>query len=103
MSKYIESLEKDYNDGKITLEEITKLREDYNKLSAYDKGNLEIKFNKAKSDSKTNKPPTKINYQEKVVNLLVEQNSKLSTIKGILQFYLILTILSIITSIILFL
>jgi hypothetical protein len=103
MSEYIDSIEKDYNDGKITLDEITKLREDYNKLSAYDKRTLDIKYKKAKSDSKTNKPPTKINYQEKVVNLLVEQNSKLSTIKGILQFYLILTILSIITSIILFL
>jgi|14BtaG_2_1085337.scaffolds.fasta_scaffold16630_4 hypothetical protein len=29
MSKYIEKIEKDYNDGNITLAEITKLREDF--------------------------------------------------------------------------
>ena len=56
MSKYIESIENDYNNGKITLDEITKLREDYNKLSAYDKGNLDIKYGKKKSNSKTNNP-----------------------------------------------
>lgn len=42
MSQYIEKIEKDYQDGNITLGEITKLRKDYNKLSAYDKGTLEI-------------------------------------------------------------
>ena len=44
MSKYIEYLDKEYNDGNITLGEVTKLREDYNKSSAYDKGNLDIKY-----------------------------------------------------------
>ena len=100
MSEYIKSLEKDYNDGKISIDEISKLRQNYNKLSAYEKGNLEIKFKKKKSDSKSNKSSSKIIYQEKVINLLIDQNSKLSTIKGILMFFLVLTILSLIASII---
>ena len=98
MSKYIEKIEQDYNDGKITLEEITKLREDYNKLSTYDKGNLEIKYGKKEVDSKNNKPQPKVNYQEQVVNLLKQQNSDISTIKGIMLFYLLLFIISIIVS-----
>jgi hypothetical protein len=100
MSEYIKKIEKDYNDGKISIDEISKLRQNYNKLSAYEKGNLEIKFKKKKSDSKTNKSSSKIIYQEKVINLLIDQNSKLSTIKGILMFFLVLTILSLIASII---
>ena len=95
MSNYIEYLEKEYNDGNITLNEITKLREAYNKLSAYDKGNLDIKHVKKKADSKTNKPQPKVNYQEQVVNLLEQQNSDISTIKGILVFYLVLFIISV--------
>jgi hypothetical protein len=98
MSKYIEKIEQDYNDGNITLAEITKLREDYNKLSAYDKGNLEIKYGKKEVDSKNNKPQPKVNYQEQVVNLLKQQNSDISTIKGIMLFYLLLFIISIIVS-----
>ena len=43
MSEYIKSIEQNYNDGNITLNEINKLREGYNNLSAYDKGNLDIK------------------------------------------------------------
>lgn len=100
MSEYIKSLEKDYNDGKISIDEISKLRQDYNKLSAYEKGNLEIKFKTKKSDSKNNRSTSKINHQEKVVNLLIDQNSKLSSIKDILMFFLVLTILSLIATII---
>mgnify|MGYP003684208431 CR=1 FL=1 len=95
MSAYIKKIEQDYNDGNITLEEINKLREDYNKLSAYDKGNLDIKSKKEKVDSKTYKPQPKISNEEKVINLLREQNSKLSTIKSILQFFFAITIISI--------
>mgnify|MGYP006180506979 CR=1 FL=1 len=92
MSKYIEYLDKEYNDGNITLGEVTKLREDYNKSSAYDKGNLEIKHGgKVKGGLKS---IPKISNEEKVIDLLIEQNSKLSTIKSILQFYFFLTILS---------
>ena len=68
MSQYIKAIEKDYNDGIISIIEITKLRKDYDELS----------------------------YNDKVINLLTEQNSKLSTIKGILQFFFVLTVLSII-------
>ena len=104
MSEYIEHLEKEYNDGNISIDEISKLRQDYNNLSSYDKGNLEIKHGKKKADSKNEKPETKpkVIYQEQVVNLLVDQNSKLSIIKGILQFYLFLTIISIIATIVIF-
>ena len=102
MSKYIKSIEKDYNDGKITLAEITKLRKDYNKLSANDKGNLEIKYGKKEVDSKNNKPQPKVNYQEQVVNLLKQQNSDISTIKGIMQFYLLFLIILIIAYIVVF-
>jgi hypothetical protein len=104
MSKYIEHLEKQYNDGEISIDQISKLRQEYNKLSAYDKGNLDIKHLKKEADSKNEKPETKpkVIYQEQVVNLLVDQNSKLSTIKGILQFYLFLTIISIIATIVIF-
>ena len=93
--EYIKTIEKDYNDGKISIYEVTKLREDYNKLSAYDKRTLDIKYGKKKADSKTNKPQPKVNYQEQVVNLLEQQNSDISTIKGILVFYLVLFIISV--------
>ena len=100
MSKYIEYLDKEYNDGNITLGEVTKLREDYNKSSAYDKGNLDIKHGvKVKSGLKS---IPKISNEEKVINLLIEQNSDISTIKGILQFYLLLFIISFIASIVMF-
>ena len=102
MSQYIEKIEKDYQDGNITLGEITKLRKDYNKLSAYDKGTLEIEAaSKLKANLKNDKPQPKISNEEKVINLLEQQNSKLSTIKGILMFFLVLTILSFIASLIL--
>ena len=97
MSKYIEYLDKEYNDGNITLGEVTKLREDYNKSSAYDKGNLDIKYGgKVKGGLKS---IPKISNEEKVINLLIEQNSDLSTIKDILKFFLVLTVLSITASI----
>ena len=99
MSKYIEKIEQDYNDGNITLAEITKLREDFDKLSAYDKRTLDIKYGKKEVDSKNNKPQPKISNEEKVINLLTEQNSDLSTIKAILKFFLVLTVLSITASI----
>ena len=67
MSEYINSIEKDYNDGNITLAEITKLREDFNKLSAYDKKTLDIKYGKKEADSKNNKPQPKISNEEKVI------------------------------------
>jgi len=95
MSAYLKKIEQDYNDGKITLDEVTKLREDYNKLSSYDKGNLDIKTKKKGFDSKNNKTQPKISNEEKVINLLREQNSKLSTIKSILQFFFAITIISI--------
>ena len=97
MSKYIEKIEKDYNDGNITLAEITKLREDFDKLSAYDKRTLDIKYGKKEVDSSP--PPPKISNEEKVINLLIEQNSDISTIKAILKFFLVLTVLSITASI----
>ena len=100
MSKYIEYLDKEYNDGNITLGEVTKLREDYNKSSAYDKGNLDIKYGgKVKGGLKS---IPKISNEEKVIDLLIEQNSKLSTIKSILQFYFFLTILSVFVYFIIF-
>ena len=100
MSKYIEYLDKEYNDGNITLGEVTKFREDYNKSSAYDKGNLDIKHGgKVKGGLKS---IPKISNEEKVIDLLIEQNSKLSTIKSILQFYFFLTILSVFVYFIIF-
>lgn len=94
MSAYIKKIEQDYNDGKITLDEITKLREDFDKLSAYDKRTLGLECEKG-FDSKNNKTQPKISNEEKVINLLREQNSKLSTIKSILQFFFAITIISI--------
>jgi len=93
MSEYIKKIEQDYNDGNITLAEITKLREDFDKLSAYDKRTLDIKYGKKEVDSSP--PPPKISNEEKVINLLIEQNSKLSSIKSILQFFFAITIISI--------
>ena len=55
MSKAKLEYDKEYNDGNITLGEVTKLREDYNKSSAYDKGNLDIKYRKKEVDSKQKK------------------------------------------------
>ena len=52
MSAYIKKIEQDYNDGKITLAEITKLREDFNKLSADDKRTLDLECGKEIADSK---------------------------------------------------
>jgi len=52
MSAYIKKIEQDYNDGKITLDEITKLREDFDKLSAYDKRTLDLECEKGIVDSK---------------------------------------------------
>ena len=102
MSKYIKSIEKDYNDGKISKEEATKLKLDYQKnWGGDDIEELENELKGINPKKKNTKPKTK--YEEKVINLLTEQNSKLSSIKGILQFYLFLTILSIIISIVLFL
>ena len=37
MSEYLKKIEKDYNDGKISLKEITALRNEYNKLSSNNK------------------------------------------------------------------
>ena len=96
MSQYIKAIEKDYNDGIISIIEITKLRKDYDELSYNDKEKLDTQYGKVKADSKTSKPLPKISNEEKVINLLTEQNSKLSTIKGILQFFFVLTVLSII-------
>jgi len=97
MSEYIDSIEKDYNDGKISKEEAIKLKLDYQKNWGGD--DIEELENELKGiNPKKNNTKPKIKYEEKVINLLTEQNSKLSTIKGILQFYLFLTILSIIVS-----
>ena len=102
MSKYIKSIEKDYNDGKISKEEATKLKLDYQKnWGGDDIEELENELKGINPKKKSTKP--KIKYEEKVINLLTEQNSKLSSIKGILQFFLALTILSILGYIYLFL
>ena len=89
MSKYIEHIKNEYYDDKFSLDELNKLKEAYWKMSDSEKENLDIKY-----ENKEDIPQPKINYQEQVVNLLEQQNSKLSTIKSILQFYLFLTILS---------
>ena len=102
MSKYIKKIEKDYNDGKISKEEATKLKLDYQKnWGGDDIEELENELKGINPKKKSTKP--KIKYEEKVINLLTEQNSKLSSIKGILQFFLALTILSILGYIYLFL
>ena len=102
MSKYIKKIEKDYNDGKISKEEATKLKLDYQKnWGGDDIEELENELKGINPKKKSTKP--KIKYEEKVINLLTEQNSKLSSIKGILQFFLVLTILSILGYIYLFL
>jgi len=102
MSKYIEKIEQDYNDGKISKEEATKLKLDYQKnWGGDDIEELENELKGINPKKKSTKP--KIKYEEKVINLLTEQNSKLSSIKGILQFFLALTILSILGYIYLFL
>lgn len=102
MSKYIKKIEKDYNDGKISKEEATKLKLDYQKnWGGNDIEELENELKGINPKKKSTKP--KIKYEEKVINLLTEQNSKLSSIKGILQFFLALTILSILGYIYLFL
>ena len=102
MSEYIKSIEKDYNDGKISKEEATKLKLDYQKNWGGD--DIEELENELKGiNPKKKSTKLKIKYEEKVVNLLTEQNSKLSSIKGILQFFLALTILSILGYIYLFL
>jgi len=51
MSAYKKKLEQDYDDGKITLAEITKLREDFNKLNADDKRTLDLECEKEIADS----------------------------------------------------
>ena len=72
--EYIKTIEKDYNDGKISIYEVTKLREDYNKLSAYDKRTLDIKYGKKKADSKTNKPqPKKVKSKKELKIKLTEE------------------------------
>ena len=102
MSKYIKKIEKDYNDGKISKEEATKLKLDYQKnWGGDDIEELENELKGINPKKKNTKP--KVKYEEKVINLLTEQNSKLSSIKGILQFFLALTILSILGYIYLFL
>jgi|13_taG_2_1085334.scaffolds.fasta_scaffold106064_1 hypothetical protein len=102
MSKYIKKIEKDFNDGKISKEEATKLKLDYQKNWGGD--DIEELENELKGiNPKKNSTKPKIKYEEKVINLLTEQNSKLSSIKGILQFFLALTILSILGYIYLFL
>ena len=102
MSEYIKKIEKDYNDGKISKEEATKLKLDYQKNWGGD--DIEELENELKGiNPKKKSTKLKIKYEEKVVNLLTEQNSKLSSIKGILQFFLALTILSILGYIYLFL
>ena len=102
MSEYIKKIEKDYNDGKISKEEATKLKLDYQKnWGGDDIEELENELKGINPKKKSTKP--KIKYEEKVINLLTEQNSKLSSIKGILQFFLALTILSILGYIYLFL
>ena len=102
MSGYIKKIEKDYNDGKISKEEATKLKLDYRKnWGGDDIEELENELKGTNPKKKSTKP--KIKYEEKVINLLAEQNSKLSSIKGILQFFLALTILSILGYIYLFL
>ena len=94
MSKYIEKIEKDYNDGKISKEEATKLKLDYQKnWGGDDIEELENELKGINPKKKNTKPKTK--YEEKVINLLREQNSKLSTIKSILQFFFAITIISI--------
>jgi len=94
MSKYIEKIEKDYNDGKISKEEATKLKLDYQKnWGGDDIEELENELKGINPKKKSTKP--KIKYEEKVINLLREQNSKLSTIKSILQFFFAITIISI--------
>ena len=95
MSKYIEHIKNEYYDDKFSLDELNKLKEAYNKLSDSEKEKLEIKHLKKEVDSKNNKPQPKVNYQEQVVNLLKQQTSDISTIKGILVFYLVLFIISV--------
>jgi len=90
MSEYIKKIEQDYNDGNIKLAEISRLRNEFDKLSDSEKEKLNITHRKKEVDSKTNKPQPKVNYQEQVVNLLRQQNSDISTIKNILLFYLVL-------------
>ncbi|MDB9787436.1 hypothetical protein OAB60_00840 [Flavobacteriaceae bacterium] len=96
MSEYIEKIEKDYNDGKISKEEATKLKLDYQKnWGGDDIEELENELKGINPKKKNTKPKTK--YEEKVINLLEQQNSKLSTIKSILQvffFFFILSLLS---------
>ena len=52
-----------------------------------------------KKEVDSSPPPPKISNEEKVINLLIEQNSDISTIKAILKFFLVLTVLSITASI----
>ena len=106
MSEYIKKIEKDYNDGKISKEEAIKSKLDYYK--SWGGENTEELENELKNELKGINPKKKntkpeIKYEEKVINLLTEQNSKLSSIKGILQFFLAITILSILGYIYLFL
>ena len=103
MSEYIKSIEQDYNDGKVSLEKLDKLREGYNKLSAYDKRTLDLEHKSKNKSQKNTKSESIVNHEVRIVELLDEQNSKLSSIKGILQFFLVLTILSILGYIYLFL
>ena len=102
MSEYIKKIEKDYNDGKISKEEATKLKLDYQKnWGGDDIEELENELKQTNSKKKNTSPKT--SHENRIEKLLDEQNSKLSSIKGILQFFLALTILSILGYIYLFL
>jgi hypothetical protein len=102
MSEYIKKIEKDYNDGKISKEEVAKLKLDYQKnWGGDDIEELEKELKQTNPKKKNTKP--KISHEDRIEKLLEEQNSKLSSIKGILQFFLALTILSILGYIYLFL
>jgi hypothetical protein len=102
MSEYIKKIEKDYNDGKISKEEATKLKLDYQKnWGGDDIEELEKELKQTNPKKKNTK--SKTSHEDRIEKLLDEQNSKLSSIKGILQFFLFLTILSILGYIYLFL
>ena len=102
MCEYIKKIEKDYNDGKISPVEATKLKLDYYKnWGGENIEELEEELKQTNPKKKNTKPKT--SHEDRIEKLLDEQNSKLSSIKGILQFFLALTILSILGYIYLFL
>ena len=94
---YLRMLENNYEEKIITLNEWTIKKGDYMKLSKDEKLKLDVMYNNLRIDKvidekETNTPNV---FEEKLL-------SEVGVIKSILQFFLVLTIISILSSLLMF-